>query len=222
MLVAVSAFSRSTADPVKWIADLEKFRTELPKVHKNLFFRISQQEFDSLVYSVEKNVGRLSETKIFFKLNQITSKTGDIHTSVYSENKPDDLKHLPVGFEWFTDSLRITRSTGAYKDLLGCKLLSFQFYVITGRQTFSSAIINTLDFKSKTGATIIGDSTSGKPNHYGEVKSFTLPNSGMIISYSSKFFKLVESDIETIKPDIFKELSFEDYRSGVDPVYRKN
>jgi hypothetical protein len=406
MLMAVSAFSRSTADPVKWIEDLKKFRTQLPKVHKNLFFKINQHEFDSLVYSLEKNVAHLSETEIFFKLKQITAKIGDTHTSVYYEHNPVVLKYLPVRFEWFTDSLRIIRSTGAYKDLLGCKLLSInnvsmssltdslktmfvneneatvkysvprmlddnsylsylkilnsdtialklltpdgkklnreilllterksfsenligrekpyylmhldkafwstyiktdsvlyvqynkcisketfhnvvrlskknfkiairkkmpsfsrfsagvidqiekthpkkviidlrfnsggsslqgtqfagklakykdiRFFVVTGRKTFSSAIINALDFKTKTGATIIGESTAGKPNHYGEVKSFTLPNSGVKIQYSTKFFKLIKNDMQTIEPDIVKELSFEDYMSGIDPVY---
>ena len=83
MLMVVSAFSRSISDPVKWIQDLETFRTQLPKVHKNLFFKINQHEFDSLVYSLEKNVSYLSEMEIFFRLKQITSKIGDTHTSVY-------------------------------------------------------------------------------------------------------------------------------------------
>jgi hypothetical protein len=122
--MAVSAFSRSTADPAKWIEDLEKFRTQLPKVHKNLFFKINQHEFDSLVYSLEKNVCHISEMEIFFRLKQITFKIGDTHTYVYYAHNPEEPKYLPVRFDWFTDSLRIIRTTGACKDLLGCKLLS--------------------------------------------------------------------------------------------------
>lgn len=94
-----------------------------------------------------------------------------------------------------------------------------KLYVIIGRRTFSSAIINTLDFKNNTNAIIVGEETSGKPNHYGDVRSFTLPNSKLKVSYSTKFFKILETDIGTIKPDIEIETSFNDFINGIDPIF---
>jgi C-terminal processing protease CtpA/Prc len=94
-----------------------------------------------------------------------------------------------------------------------------KLYVILGRFTFSSAIINAMDFSNKTQAIFVGEETSGKPNHYGEVRSFTLPNSGLNINYSTKYFKRSEKNLKTITPDHIIETSFKDFKEGKDPVY---
>jgi hypothetical protein len=94
-----------------------------------------------------------------------------------------------------------------------------KLYVVIGRKTFSSAIINTMNFKQRTKAILIGEETGGKPNHYGEVKNFRLPSSQLPVNYSTKYFTYTKIDLNTIKPDITVELSFEDYRKGIDPVY---
>lgn len=92
-----------------------------------------------------------------------------------------------------------------------------QIYVIIGRRTFSSAILNTIDFKKMTNAVLIGEETSGSPNHFGEVKNFKLPNSRLMVSYSTKYFKRVDSDQKSIKPDVIIDFTIEDYISGEDP-----
>lgn len=94
-----------------------------------------------------------------------------------------------------------------------------KLYVVTGRKTFSSAIINSMDFRNKTEAILIGEETSGKPNHFGEIRSFDLPQSKLNITYSTKYFKKTDEDIKTIVPDVRIETNFEDYMNGVDPVY---
>ncbi|MBK8626894.1 MAG: hypothetical protein IPN86_15405 [Saprospiraceae bacterium] len=94
-----------------------------------------------------------------------------------------------------------------------------KIYVILGRNTFSSAILNAMDFKRITNATFIGEETSGKPNHFGEVKSFQLPNSGIRVDYSTKYFKRTDEKVNTISPDIKLEPSFSDFDSGIDPAY---
>ncbi|MCZ4695106.1 hypothetical protein [Ancylomarina euxinus] len=88
-----------------------------------------------------------------------------------------------------------------------------------GRKTFSSAIINAMDFKNQTEVILIGEETSGKPNHFGEIRSFDLPHSKLNVTYSTKYFKETDEDINTIVPDVRVETSFEDYMKGVDPVY---
>ncbi len=94
-----------------------------------------------------------------------------------------------------------------------------KIFVITGRSTFSSAILNVMDFKKLTNASIVGEETSGKPNHFGEVRSFKLPYSGLNVSYSTKYFTRSANNEKTIKPDISIESDFKDYRNGIDPVY---
>ena len=59
-------------------------------------------------------------------------------------------------------------------------------FVILGKNTFSSAILNALDLKTKTKAILIGEPTGGKPNHYGEVKSVKWSKLDLYLSYSTK------------------------------------
>ncbi|MCW3788335.1 S41 family peptidase [Plebeiibacterium sediminum] len=92
-------------------------------------------------------------------------------------------------------------------------------YVITGRDSYSSAIINIMDFKNKTNAILVGEETSGKPNHLGEIRSFKLPSSALILQYSTKYFKQTDKDLKTITPDKEIEPSFTDFKNGYDPIF---
>lgn len=96
---------------------------------------------------------------------------------------------------------------------------STKIYVVIGRKTFSSAILNAMYLKQLTNATFIGEETSGKPNHFGDIKYFQLPNSKLYINYSTKYFKTTNENMNTITPDIIVETSFSDFTKGIDPVY---
>lgn len=99
------------------------------------------------------------------------------------------------------------------------KHVDLKLFVVIGRQTFSSAILNAMDFKRLTNAVFIGEETAGKPNHFGEVRTFQLPSSGIKVNYSTKYFKETDEEINTITPDIKSESGFSDFSHGVDPVY---
>ncbi len=94
-----------------------------------------------------------------------------------------------------------------------------QPYVVLGRSTFSSAILNAMDFKRLTNAIFVGEETSGKPNHFGEVRNFQLPSSNLYVNYSTKYFKRTDEELSTITPDILIEMSFSDFTKGIDPVF---
>jgi hypothetical protein len=91
-------------------------------------------------------------------------------------------------------------------------------YVIVGRRTFSSAILNAVDLRKRTAAVFVGEPTGGKPNHFGELQMFRLPNSGLTVTYSVKYFKEVDGDPDSFYPDITVEPTFADYLAGLDPV----
>lgn len=112
-----------------------------------------------------------------------------------------------------------------------------KLFVLVGRKTFSSAIINTLDFQLRTTAILVGEETGGKASHFGETRSFQLPSSGLKITYSTKYFyynkkneiKVFRSgkgiyadkdERKSIVPDKSVELSFENFQNNVDPVLR--
>lgn len=53
----------------------------------------------------------------------------------------------------------------------------------------------------------------------GEVRSFTLPTSGLQVQYSTKYFKNVDEEMNTLVPDVKISMTFDDFRQGIDPVY---
>lgn len=84
--------------------------------------------------------------------------------------------------------------------------------VIIGRETFSSALLNAYSFKNNTNAKIIGEPSGGKPNCYGEILRITLPNSKFLVTYSTKFYKLIDDDkVDSLYPDEVILESIEDY-----------
>jgi len=84
--------------------------------------------------------------------------------------------------------------------------------VIIGRETFSSGLLNAYELKSECNAILIGEPTGGKPNCYGEVLRFNLPNSKFNVSYSTKYFKLMEDDkIDALYPDKIIEETIGDH-----------
>jgi len=95
-------------------------------------------------------------------------------------------------------------------------------FVVVGRRTFSSAILNSVELMNDTQAILVGEPTGGKPNHYGEVKDFTLPHSGLTVTYSTKYFEhITGDDPESLVPDILVELSSEQYFAAQDPVLER-
>lgn len=90
-------------------------------------------------------------------------------------------------------------------------------YVITGNQTFSSGVWITVDLKQEMNALIVGEPSSNRPNHYGNVSGFNLPNSGLRVSYSNNYWDIYE-EVDVLEPDIPVYRDFDDYVNGVDTV----
>ncbi|HEX3142355.1 MAG TPA: hypothetical protein VHQ64_00155 [Pyrinomonadaceae bacterium] len=95
---------------------------------------------------------------------------------------------------------------------------SDRLFVITGRLTISSGLLNAISLRQQTHGTFVGEATGGKPNHFGEVGSFRLPNSQLLVTYAKKFFSTVSGDPASLFPDTTIELSAADYFAGRDPV----
>ena len=93
-----------------------------------------------------------------------------------------------------------------------------KLFVIIGKDTYSSAILNAISLKKETKAYFIGEATGGEPNHYGEVKQFKLPNSEKPIRYSTKYFHWSDQDINTLEPDKVIKETFAAHREGTDPI----
>jgi len=101
-----------------------------------------------------------------------------------------------------------------------CKVLPKDhggIFVLVGRVTGGSAIINTIDFMKSAKVVLVGEETSGKPNHFGEVNRFVLPESRLIVSYPTRYFALLDEDMPALIPDLVTPLGFDQYMKGIDP-----
>lgn len=95
-----------------------------------------------------------------------------------------------------------------------------KLFVITGRQTFSAALMFTARMERRTEALFAGEPGAGKPNSYGEFNAFTLSNSQMYGSISSRWHEEGEPDDtrKYIPVDIPAPLTSGDFFSQHDPV----
>src|SRR4030095_12959167 len=66
----------------KWRGDLPYLFVELPKRHKNLFFKISPQQFDREIAGIIESVPKFSDSEIKFALRRLTAMIGDPHTRI--------------------------------------------------------------------------------------------------------------------------------------------
>ena len=91
-------------------------------------------------------------------------------------------------------------------------------FVLIGPNTFSAAMSNSGHFRYQTNAILVGQQIGEKPNSYQEAREMKLPNSHWTVRYSVKFYQFVETAENVIRPDHEIIPSWEDYRSGRDPV----
>jgi hypothetical protein len=102
----------------------------------------------------------------------------------------------------------------------------YELYVAIGRHTFSSAVLNAIALERDAGARFVGEPSGGRPNHYGEIRYFDLPNLGRRVSYSTKYFSHYRgggtgaeaADPPALMPHVSAPPSFPAYVQGRDPA----
>lgn len=99
------------------------------------------------------------------------------------------------------------------------KTQGINLFVLVGERTFSSAIMNAAELVQKAGAVSVGEPTGGSLNHFGEVRGFDLPGSGIEAQYSTKYFVMdAKAPAGSLVPSVIVRPTLDDLRSGVDAV----
>ena len=93
-----------------------------------------------------------------------------------------------------------------------------QLFVIIGRRTFSAAMTNAIDFRKETNAILVGEPAGERPNSYQENDEMKLPNSGLVVSYSTRYYKFLDEDAPAVLPDKRIDPNWLDFKAGRDPV----
>ncbi len=92
--------------------------------------------------------------------------------------------------------------------------------VLIGRQTFSAAALLATELDKRTNAVFVGEPTGGSPNLYANPRPLTLPNSGIVVNVSSKYYEVGGPDDhrDAVVPDVAVTAGLDDFRRGADPV----
>jgi hypothetical protein len=93
-----------------------------------------------------------------------------------------------------------------------------RLFVVIGRQTFSAAMANAIDFRKQTNAILVGEPIGERPNSYSENDEMTLPNSRLVVSYSTKYYKFLDEDVPAVMPDQRIDPDWPAWQAGRDPV----
>jgi C-terminal processing protease CtpA/Prc len=93
-----------------------------------------------------------------------------------------------------------------------------RLFVIVGRRTYSAALANAVDFRKQTNAILVGEPIGERPNSYSENDEMTLPNSRLVLSYSTRYYKFVDEDVPAVLPDVRIDPTWPEFLAGRDPV----
>jgi C-terminal processing protease CtpA/Prc len=132
-----------------------------------------------------------------------------------------EIENMPVNK--FIVDIRLNRGGSSsiieplYEKLAEHNELKGKIYCCIGAATFSSGELAAIYFKENLNAIMIGEPTGAKPNHYGEIKTFELPNSGYLVQYSTRYVAYYGDDnVETLLPDYFVMNYSYDSFNGID------
>ncbi len=165
----------------------------------------------------------LNDSKVLFIKYNVCEESSNLSFAGFTNNI--------IAFIDTTDVSKIVidvRNNGGGSDIVINPLLNYavnspfnksgKLFVLINNATFSSAELDAIYFKQRTNCLIIGTPTGGKPNSYGNVYSFTLPNSKIAVYYCTKYFRELDDDPDALLPDYNVEISFQDYINCKDPV----
>ena len=92
-------------------------------------------------------------------------------------------------------------------------------FVAIGVNTFSAGMSNSAQFRTRTRATLLGVPIGERPNSYQEAREMHLPNSWLMVRYSTKYYRFVDAGPNQVRPDREIPTSWSDYKAGRDPVF---
>jgi len=93
-----------------------------------------------------------------------------------------------------------------------------RLFVVIGRRTFSAAMANATHFKKETNAILVGEPSGERPNSYSENDEMTLPNSRVVVSYSTRYYQFLDEDVPAVMPDVRIDPTWSDWAAGKDSV----
>ncbi|MGE0352091.1 MAG: hypothetical protein AB7I33_11005 [Gemmatimonadales bacterium] len=112
----------SPAQSAAWREDLKVLATELPRRHKNFFYRLQPAAFDSAVAGLDARIPGLRRQDVIVGFMRLVAMGRDGHTSLNPMFSPLGFHYYPVEFYVFKDGLFIRRAAPEYRTLAGARV----------------------------------------------------------------------------------------------------
>ncbi|MDA3851306.1 MAG: hypothetical protein PF447_08520 [Spirochaetaceae bacterium] len=93
-----------------------------------------------------------------------------------------------------------------------------RLFIVLGRHSRLETLQGIISLENQSHAILIGESSGGRPNHLGNMKSHILANTAFELYYPSSFYDLMDRETDSLEPQIPLVYSFQDYSAGKDPL----
>lgn len=108
-----------------WRQDIDALSAELPKRHKNAFFKRTEEQFRAAAAALRHEVPRLADHEVVVGLMKLAASLGDAHTVVAGFEAKPAFQRFPIEIHIFRDGPVIVAARATQRDLIGTTLLRF-------------------------------------------------------------------------------------------------
>ncbi len=123
-----TAIAQEKITPAAWHSDLQYFQQLIHTKYGNLFYNVTEKEFDNEVDAIDKKIGTLSDMEMRVAFTKLVAMFKVGHTAVRRQSGTGaDFKAwartIPVVFYLFDDGLYKKSIASTYKEAVGSKVI---------------------------------------------------------------------------------------------------
>jgi len=116
-LSAASAGLGAQLSASEWKQDLDFLAKNLPKAHKNLFFRLSRKDFEAQVRQISKSLPSMTDAEVRVALTKLVASVSDIHTGIAMGGA-----WYPIRFMQFSDGFYVRAAPSEFSRAIAARL----------------------------------------------------------------------------------------------------
>lgn len=124
LVFAQTAQQPSAIEAEKWREDLRFMAQEMPKRHKDLFHRITREQFETAIKNLDGRIPQLARNQIIVEMMRIVAMVNDGHTNLYPTRDPKvGFRVLPIKLYFFKDGLFVRAAKKEHAALVGARVV---------------------------------------------------------------------------------------------------
>lgn len=113
---------RQRLTAAQWREDLQ-FAVDVFLARDRSFSPAARQQFRNATAELQKNADGKSDNQIIVEFAKAVALAKNAHTRLYLLRNRGELRRYPIRVWWFADGLYVVRTTPAYSELLGARVL---------------------------------------------------------------------------------------------------